>query len=521
MTAEPVPLSRRRQLPPFPVDALPAPLAAMVAAVAEFTQTDPGMAGTSAIGMLAAAAGGRVQIEATDGWREPLNLFTATVAGPGERKSAVQAVMAGPLQDAERELTDVARGVRLEATITKDVAARAADAAKAAAGRAESHDRDRLLADAIGAQQAAESVVIPPLPRLLADDVTPERCAGLLAEQNGRLAVVSAEGGVFDVIGGRYSNGVPSMDVWLKGHSGDTLRVDRQSRDPEFIQNPALTLALMIQPSVLTAIARNGAFRGRGLLARFLFAVPPSKVGRRTIGAAPVPAAVRDGYSDLLRGLAHDLADWHDPAVLQLVPEAHNLVLTVARQVEPQLAPTGELGHIADWGSKLVGAIVRITGLVHLAEHPTDGWRRPVDQSSVERAVRIGGYYRAHALAAFDQMRANPAIAEAEYLIDVIRRLGQPTVSRRDLHVAASRSRFPKAQDLDEPLRLLEEHEYLQRQPEAPISGRGRPASPTWAVHPTLITESTQTTESRGPQDSVASVISVAPQYPTTRKVSE
>jgi replicative DNA helicase len=512
MIAQPVPLSRRRELPPFPVDALPQPLAAMVGAVAEFTQTDPGMAGTTAIGMLAAAAGGRVQIEATDGWREPLNLFTATVAGPGERKSAVQAVMAAPLQDAEQQLTEVARSVRLEATITKDVAAKAAEAAKAAAGRADGSDRNRLLADAIGAQQAAEAVVVPPLPRLLADDVTPERCAGLLAEQHGRLAVVSAEGGVFDVIGGRYSNGVPSMDVWLKGHSGDTLRVDRQSREPEFIQSPALTLALMIQPSVLVDIARNGAFRGRGLLARFLFAMPTSKVGWRTIGAAPVPAAVRDAYNNLLAGLARDLADWHDPAVLQLTTEAHSLVLTVARQIEPQLAPTGELGHIADWGSKLVGAIVRITGLMHLAEHPTDGWRRAVEQSSVERAVRLGGYYRAHALAAFDQMRANPAVAEAEYLLDVIRRLGESVVSRRALHVAASRSRFPKVEHLDEPLRLLEEHGYLVRLPDAAPKGPGRPPSPTFAVHPDLITETTQATERSSPTSSVDSVISVATQ---------
>ena len=69
----------------------------MVAAVAEFTQTDPGMAGPTCLAMLAAAAGGRVQLQVRPGWREPVNLFTATVASPGERKSAVQAVMSAPL----------------------------------------------------------------------------------------------------------------------------------------------------------------------------------------------------------------------------------------------------------------------------------------------------------------------------------------------------------------------------------------------------------------------------------------
>lgn len=491
----PPPLTRASHLPPFPVDALPEPLAAMVAAVAEFTQTDAGMAGTTALGMLAAAAGGRVQIEPTDGWREPLNIYTATVAGPGERKSAVQAVMAAPLQEAERDLADRARSVRLEAAITKDVASKAAEAAKTAAGKANADDRDQLLADAISAMRNVDAVVVPPMPRLVADDITPERCAGLLAEQNGRLAIVSAEGGVFDVIGGRYSNGVPSMDVWLKGHSGDPLRVDRQSREPEFIPNPALTLSLMIQPSVLANIASNDSFRGRGLLARFLYALPPSKVGRRVIGAPSVAAETRTAYGDLLKDLARDLADWHDPAILRLQPDAAAQVMAVARQIEPQLAQTGQLGHISDWGSKFVGAIVRITGLLHLAAHPADGWRQLVEVDSVHRAMRLGDYYRAHALVAFDQMRVDPAVAEAEYLIDVIRRLEQSVVSRRDLHVASSRSRFPKADNLDEPVRLLVEYGYLQPVPDPGVKGRGRPPSPSWFVHPFLIAQAAQPAE--------------------------
>jgi hypothetical protein len=39
----------------------------------------------------------------------------------------------------------------------------------------------------------------------LGADITPEAAASLLAEQGGRLAIISAEGGIFDIIGGRYS----------------------------------------------------------------------------------------------------------------------------------------------------------------------------------------------------------------------------------------------------------------------------------------------------------------------------
>ena len=133
---------------------------------------------------------------------------------------------------------------------------------------------------------------MPPIPRLVADDVTPEAAASLLAEQGGRLAIISAEGGIFDIIAGRYSGNVPNMDLWLKGHSGDPMKVDRKGRPPEYVRRPALTLGLMIQPAVLSAIAANRQFRGRGFLARILYAYPVSKVGHRAI--APAPPATDD-----------------------------------------------------------------------------------------------------------------------------------------------------------------------------------------------------------------------------------
>ena len=86
----PIPLTGVVSLPSFPVDAFPKPIADMVNAVAEATQTDPAMAGTSALTALAACAGGHAEIEIRHGWREPLCIYAATVAEPGERKSAVQ-----------------------------------------------------------------------------------------------------------------------------------------------------------------------------------------------------------------------------------------------------------------------------------------------------------------------------------------------------------------------------------------------------------------------------------------------
>ena len=104
----------------------------------------------------------------------------------------------------------------------------------------------------------------------------------------------------------------------------------------------------------------------------------------------------------------------------------------------------------------------------------------------MDRAICLGEYFLAQALRAFDHMLTDPVLGDADYLVSVIQRKQCPAISRRDLHAAASRSRFPRAADLDLPLKMLEDNGYLLREPEAQ-RGKGRPPSPVWRVHPSLL----------------------------------
>lgn len=508
-TADPIPLTGTHPIPAFPIDALPTVVADMVTATAEATQTDPAMPATTVLTVVAASVGGRVEIEVRPGWREGLNIYTATVAGPGERKSAVQAMLTRPLRDQEAVMAAAGAAQRSEAETLHHIAVKAADQAKAAASRAEGAGKDRLLAEAVAAAAMADSLKVPAVPRILADDITGEAAASLLAEQDGRLAVISAEGGIFDVIAGRYSHNIPAMDVWLKGHAGDPLRVDRKGRPPEYVARPALTVGLMIQPDVLATIGRNGAFRGRGLLARFLYTLPTSRVGHRSAHACPVPDDVTNRYAALIAALAADFHGWTDPAILRLDSQATSGVHTLLEQIEPQLAGTGQLAGLADWGAKLVGAIARIGGLLHLAEHGEPGHRVLVTLDTLIRAQKIGTYYKHCAIAAFDQMRLDRSMEDAIHLLGVLPRVATestentesltgansvgsvnsvvtPTVSRRDLHNAAQ-SRFKHAGDLDEPIAVLVDHGYLAPVEPPETKGPGRKPSPRWHVHPSAL----------------------------------
>jgi hypothetical protein len=486
---DPTPLPTAPAAAPFPVDALPAWARRWVEAESVATQTPLDLAGCCVLGVLAACAGGRAVVLVRPGWREPTNAYLLPVLPPASRKTAVISASTAPLYAVEEELAVRVTASRGEALITRDIAMKAAQkAAQAAANAADEDKRRKLTADAVSAQSAAEAIEVPTLPRLIADDVTPEAVGSLLAEHGGRLAIISAEGGIFDVMGGRYSNNVPSLDVWLKGHAGDPLRVDRKSRAAEYVKSPALSLLLTIQPSVLSALARNGAFRGRGLTARFLYSLPADNVGRRKVGAPTMPDAVADAYDFHVRRLAADLAEWVDPVVLQLSADAHNLVLGLEAAVEPRLLPDGEYGAIRDWAGKLVGAVVRLAGLLHLADGDAGAFRQSISRDTVERAIRLGDYYASHAARAFSLL-GDGGTSNAEYVLRFLRRKSLKGFTIRSLHVDLPRGRFATAEDVTAAVEVLVEHGWVIPLPAPPRSGPGRAPSPGFEVHPSLLGE--------------------------------
>ncbi|WP_356948874.1 DUF3987 domain-containing protein [Streptomyces cacaoi] len=480
---EPIPLGTRLQLPSFPLEALPDWLGEFCTGIARETQTPADLAGTLALSVLATAAGGRASVRVRGRWVEPTNLYIVVALPPANRKSAVFAAMTGPLYEAEKKLVAEVSGRIVEAELTRKVAQESADKAAAKAANADGPEKDALVAEAIDLAQEADALVVPPSPRLLADDATPETVSTMLSEQGGRLSVMSAEGGIFDIIAGRYS-GTPNMEVFLKGHAGDRLRVDRRTRQ-EYIEAPALTMGLAVQPTVLEDIGKHRGFDGRGLLARFLYSMPASLVGYRQINPAPVPEDVTGRYERNISSLTLSLARTDDETVLDLTPAAGDVLVAYENRIEPQLrAKGGKLGHIAKWAGKLVGTTARLAGLLHLAGHLEDGYGRPIEAETVEAAVALGDYFAEHALAVFDLMGADAAKSRAQTVLDVLGTNGWDVVSRRDLFAKLSRSEFPTVADLEPAVALLEDHGYLKSHTPPRNGKRGRPPAPRYLVHP-------------------------------------
>ena len=283
-------------LPSFPTSALPEPLRGFVEGLATATQTPADLAGMLTLSAVAAASAKKIKVKLKEGWIEPVNIFTTTALPPGNRKSAVFAAVEAPLAEYEHRSARLASPEIERSRSVRRIKESRLKKLEQEASAAKSKELDRTMSDAqVLAAELAETGV-PCLPKLLADDCTPETLSTRLREQDGRIAVLSPEGDIFDLLAGRYSaRGVGNFGVFLKGHAGDDLRVDRIGRS-EYVKQPALTVGLAVQPDVIRGLAQKPGFRGRGLPGRFLYAMPANFLGRRDTNPPPVPEDVRHAY---------------------------------------------------------------------------------------------------------------------------------------------------------------------------------------------------------------------------------
>lgn len=286
------------------------------------------------------------------------------------------------------------------------------------------------------------------------------------------------------MLSGTYSKNV-NIDVMLKGYSGDCIRVDRIGRNSESIMNPALTVLLMAQPSVLSGLMQNDTFRGRGLTARFLYCMPASYVGRRKYRTQAIPPETYVAYERCVRNLLEDEYT-EEPEIITLSEAADQLIEAFAEELEPKLRE--EYADIADWAGKLVGNILRIAALLCRAStHRSNEFLDvpeplEVGGATMSAAIRIGRYFIDHAKAAYMLMGADPIVGRCRKIIEVIKLNNLSELSRRDI-MRLCRS-FKTADEVQQVLSRLIDYGYIIEKISEKAFGKGRPPAPRYLVNP-------------------------------------
>lgn len=486
----PAALSTVRALAKFPASAFPTWLRDFTEAVAETIQTPLDLSGSLALATLSTAAGGRVMVRVRPSWSEQTTIFTVVIMEPSARKSPVFTAMTEPIRTLEAALREEAKHSIETARMQQQMAASARENAQKKAASllgegADARAQEEAIADAVDAAMEAEAVGIPHPPQLIADDVTPPKVATLLAQQNGRLSVLSDEGTVFEIVAGRYSGNVQA-EVFLKGYSGTELRVDRGDRS-EYVPRPALTLGVTIQPAVIEDLPKK--LRGNGFFARILFSQPVPMSGHRTIRPDPIPQEVADSYHSKMLTIARELHGFDEPVILTFSAAADDLMAEIEREIEPKLDPaTGALANIADWAGKLAGQTARIAALLHLAEHPMGAWNNPtIERATLANAWEIAKYYTTHAQATLAKIGAPPAVSVAQKVLDKITARNWDHGHRfqaRQIFNAVRCADIATMKELQPGLDLLEDLGHIATEPEPDLARRGRRPSPHYWLHP-------------------------------------
>ncbi|MEL7564979.1 MAG: YfjI family protein [Dehalobacterium sp.] len=493
----PIPLYNKYPVP-FPTDIFSFPLKNYIEAEAEAIQTPVDLPGILALSVIASAVAKKYVIIVEDGWEEPLNIWTIIVLPPASRKSKVFADMVKPIEDFElQERNRIAPAIE-EAKLNKRILEQSLQCAENEVAMSKGNNKKELELKAIEIAQKLRELEIPTAVQLIADDATPESVSSLMADQLGKIAILSSEGGdVFDLMAGRYSKSA-NLGNYLKAHSGDTIRVNRIGRKSEYIDKPALTMGLTIQPEVLNQLARKPGFRGRGLVARFLFSVPENLVGRRKIDVEPVPLEIKTDYQYLITKLL-EISSKEKPLVgeMKLTKEAKSEFRIFLKWLEPQLGFGGDLSDIADWAGKLAGQVARVAGLLHLAkkvnsEHEHRGCE--VEAATINAAIKLAkNYLIPHAKIAFAEMGADPDLEAAKYILDWIDRTKAESFTKRDLfNSIRGQTRFKNVKALDRPIDILKTHGYLKEK-QLHRQGPGRTPSALFNVNPH--TQNTQNTQ--------------------------
>lgn len=431
---DPIPFDDYSNLPEFPTGILPSPGREMVEAVARVNQVDKGLPASIYLAALSTCLSKKATVDLGT-HIEPVNIYTCPILDPGERKTSTMRLIMSPIYEYQEIM------------------------------------KRKTIGD-----------VEPPI--FVVDDITAEALFKVMSENNEQISVISAEGGIFSIMAGRYNaSGNGNFDIYLKGHAGDHCSNHRIGRKSQSMDSPSLTMCLTVQRDVIKEIGSNRQFRGRGLLARFLYCNCVHKAGHRKRQKETIPETLIKAYRKHIIKLMAIPLSLHE---LKLSSDAQTVWDEFYNDIETDMQAGKQMASIKDWGSKLPGAVARIAGLLHIAEYGLQAMNKPISVGIVGASVAIGAYYREHAFATFGLMKEHPEIESAKKILDYLIVHKPDSFKGRD--VLRNKNAFKTMKEITPGLEVLVERNYIRVVETESPTGYGRPEATFYEVNPIINT---------------------------------
>lgn len=461
----------------FPISSFPKMIQDYIKAVAEHTQTPIDMTAVAVMCVVATAIQKKFEIEGKEDYTEPINIYILIIAKPGERKSAIIRITTKPLYSFEKEENEKRKIIIAIQESKLKMIEKKIEKIENSGNLENIEQLEELQLE----YEELKKTQVKYL-KLIADDCTSEALTSLLADNDGKISIISAEGGIFNILNGQYSKSV-SIDTILKAHCGDTIRVDRKGRESENIDKPAMTVLLAVQDIVLEEIMSNNIFKGKGLNARFLYCNPISTVGARKFNTDKFPKILEDEYKQLIYSLLKTPNE-EETKILKLSNDANKELEIFYTWLEPQLV--NELDFMADWAGKLVGTCLRIAGILHCMEYSNITSDCLVSLDTMKKAIDISQYFLEHAKYAYMLMGADKETEKAKYILKKLKKQDKMSLKRSEiLSISRSPSRnINKVVDILKALDILVEYGYILELEAEERAGAGRKKDIEYELNP-------------------------------------
>lgn len=430
--------------------------------VAQHVEVAPEMARTTALGAMAMACQGVVDVAFPNGHVVPTSLNLLTIADSGERKTALEDWFFKPIRDFQTvQKKERQQSMHVYQRDLKNWK----NAEKALEKKRTQAFINGETTEEIERQQTELDAQKPqPLRvrQLIYENVTPSALAFSLYENVPLACLVSSEAG--NIFEGRAFQDLPMFNsIW----SGSTLDVARRSTESFTLENPRLSLALMAQPKVIERFLekRGSEARDNGFLSRLIVIKPVSNIGNRK-GGHPVDQITSKAFSDRVTSLlmgAFAILDSKNQQrrILRFSPTAKIRWEEIHQSIEQYMAEHGKYYHARDHASKLIDNITRVAAILHTFE----GYEGDISSEVLEYAHKLCNCYSDHYL---EYLAGEPEIVTVtNELVREIRRLGNPSVGQtfsfkktQLLQYGRGMTRHP--QKLDKALQLLIKLGHLQ-----------------------------------------------------------
>ena len=452
---EPRPLRQTADTIPFPTGALPPVMRNMAVAVSVTTSTDVAMAGTAMLSAVGYCFSGMYRLAGKQDHTEPPVLYSLVIAQPSERKSPVMHFIKEPFDSFESAYNNEHR---------EDIY-KAQQDFKALEQRIKTMEKEDEpdTAEIAKLRVQAENIRNTSPVRIAVDDITPESLAVQLSE-NGSLLMISDEAGMLSNFNGKYSGGIPNLDLILKSWNGEKYISDRVVRGRSEIDRPYLSIAIAGQPYIWDNMMSDSAFRSSGLLARFILCFAESDVGNRKYDTAPIPFEVKTAYNNFIHQLLKGKAEHGGKeGLLKLSHKAATEYIDYCNNyIESEIKAS--MCCCQDWGGKFHGLILRIACILHCADCCSRGVlpsEESVNYDTILKSFEIAHYYRYQAIYGFSVNAPDSNIVKAEKILQMFKTKNIRQGLKSEIYHSCRCNLFTNADDFYKALDTLAEYGYI------------------------------------------------------------